>query len=304
MIPNRPPEKPPLLKEIEAMDGLYWEDLGRQGLRIAQLKDSFRFGEEQVLLAHWAAGLIKPRRRLQSARGQKPLRTVDPGCGNGILTLLISALIPGSEGLGVELMERPFKLACANIYANKLSGRFRILRGDLRRYAQDGIPAEASPGSFDLVLGNSPYFLPGTGPSRDESTEGAREIAAAREERFVSLEEYMKCCGNWLAPGGQAAFLQRPERLRDCFREAAAAGLQVTRLRAIVPRPGRAPSAFLMAAKKDPAAGFVWERALIIRREDGRYTDETASFYPEESGASDRAGGLPAAEGDKADGGS
>lgn len=285
MIPQQPAKKPPLVRELEAMEGLVREDLGRGGLEMFQLKDSFRFGEEQVLLAHWAAGLLPPRRRLLSARGEKPLRTVEPGCGSGILTLLISALIPGSEGLGVELMDRPFKLAQANILLNQLGSRFRILQGDLRSFAKQGLPPEAEAGSFDLVLANPPYFRPGSGPARSEATEGEREMAAAREERYVSLGEYLSCCAAWLAPGGQIAMLHRPERLVDCFAEAGRAGLRVTRLRAITPKAGAAPSAFLLAAKKQPEAGFVWERDLIVREADGRYTLEVAAFYPEEENA-------------------
>lgn len=282
MIPGRPARKPELLKELESYPGLVREALGRNDLEIFQLKDSFRFGEEQVLLAHWAAKLIAPRRRLLSARGEKPIFTVEPGCGTGILTLLISALIPGSRGLGVELMERPYKLAKANMYLNELSGRFEILQGDLRAYARQGLPDAARPGRFDLVLANPPYFLPGTGPERDSSSEGAREIAAAREERYVSLAEYLRCCADWLAPGGQVALLHRPGRLADCFAEAGKAGLTVTKLRAVTPRAGAAPSAFLLAAGKNPKAGFTWERDLIIRLDDGRYTPEVAAFYPEE----------------------
>lgn len=283
MIPGQPAKKSDRLKELEAMEGLVREPLGRADLEIFQLKDSFRFGEEQVLLAHFAASLIPARRKLLSARGEKPVRTADPGCGNGILSLLISALIPGSEGLGVELMPRPLKLAQANMEMNRLDGRFRMIRGDLRAYARDGLPAEAEPGSFDLVIGNMPYFVPGTGPERDLSTEGAREIAAAREEIYVNMKEYVRCSAAWLAPGGQIAFLQRPERLADLMAEADRAGLRVTRLRAIVPRAGEKPSAFLLAAGKDPSRAFVWQRDLVLRREDGRYTDEVSGFYPEVS---------------------
>lgn len=316
MIPGRPARRPEALEALEAIEvpeapeapeaseaqaaleaiasyeGLSWESLGRGGLKIAQLKDSFRFGEEQVLLAHWAADLIAPRKRLLSARGEKPLRVADAGCGSGILFLLLSALLPGSRGLGAEVMERPLSLARANIAANGLTGRFEALRLDLRQLAREGFPAEACPGTFDLVVGNPPYFVPGTGPARDLSTEGAREIAAAREERLVSLGEYMTCVAKWLAPGGQAAILQRPGRLTDTLREAERAGLTVTRLREILPRAGEAPSAFLLSAAKQPGAGFNWQRPLIIRRADGSYTNEVESFYtdPEAEDAGKTAG--------------
>ncbi len=274
MIPGRPAEKPLLLSQVEAM-GAVLEPLGRNDLMIFQLPDSFRFGEEQVCLAHWAAEQITPRNRLLSARGEKPLRIVDPGSGSGILTLLLSALLPGSEGLAVELMDRPYRLLEANLLVNGLGRRFRAEQRDLR----DGVTPELLPGSFDLVVANPPYFLPGTGPTRDESTEGAREIAAAREEKYISLTEYLRSAADWLCPGGTLALLHRPLRLLDVLAELRTHGLSPTGLRAITPRAGQAPSAFMIAAKKQPTAGFRWQRDLILRNTDGSYTDEVNAYY-------------------------
>lgn len=280
MIPGQTAAKPEPIDELARM-GAKAEPLGRAGLQIFQLPDSFRFGEEQVCLAHFASEQIQPRKRLLSARGEKPLRIVDPGSGSGILTLLLSALIPGSRGLAVELMDRPFTLLEANLEANGLFGRFQAEQQDLRRLAVEGIPDELQPASFDLVVANPPYFVPGRGPVRDDSTEGAREIAAAREERHVSLAEYLQCCAAWLAPGGVLTMLHRPDRLTDVLRICNEQGLTVTLLRAITPHAGDKPSAFLLAAKKQPGAGFLWQRDLIVRREDGTYTDELRAYYQE-----------------------
>ncbi len=278
MIPGSWPKPPDLLSQVEAM-GAVREPLGRNDLAIFQLPDSFRFGEEQVCLAHFAAEQVTPRRRLLSARGEEPLRILDPGSGSGILTLLLSALIPGSRGLAIEIMERPFTLLQANLGLNGLSTRFRAENLDLRALARDGIPEALEPGTMDLVVSNPPYFLPGTGPERDESTEGAREIAVAREERLVTLEETVEVAAKFLKPGGILTMLHRPLRLPDVFRALEAKGLAVTKLRAMTPHAGDKPSAFLLAAKKQAQAGFTWQRDLVIRHADGSYTDEVDHYY-------------------------
>ncbi len=281
MIPGRPPQKPDLKTELEALEamGAKREPLGRNQLEIYQLPDSFRFGEEQVCLAHFAASQIPPRRRLLSARGEEPLRILDPGSGSGILTLLLSALIPGSTGLAIEIMERPFTLLRANLAYNGLSQRFRAEKLDLRDLAKKGVSDELGQGTMDLVVANPPYFVPGTGPERDDSTEGAREIAVAREEQLVTLAEYLKVAAAFLKPGGLLTILHRPLRLPDVMAEVKASGLAATSLRAVVPHEGEKPSCFLLAAKKQASAGFTWQRDLVLRRSDGSYTDEVQNYY-------------------------
>lgn len=281
MIPGNPAPRPQILKALDAYPELKWEELGRNDLKIAQLPDSFRFGEEQILLAHWAADLLTPTMRLQSARGDRPVKIVDPGAGSGILSLMLSALIPGCRGLALEIMDRPYALLQANLLSNGLMPQFQAVQGDLRQLAQTGIPDDLWPGQADLVIANPPYFAAGTGPDRAEGTPGAKEIAVAREERLVNLDEYISCCARWLAPQGSLAILHRPDRLADVILACDRYGLRVSRLRALVPHEGEKPQAFFLAAKKQGKSQLRWQRDLVIRLADGRYTPEVQAFYEE-----------------------
>ena len=291
MIPTFPPQKPQLLQEVEAMPGFAWEDLGLGDLKIGQVKDSFRFGEDQVVLAHWAADLMSARLRLKSSRGERPLMLADMGAGNGILLLLLSQIIPGSKGLGIELMDRPYKLLQANFMVNRLNTRFLPVQANLEELVgkpwpqwalSDGTPLEAN--GFDLVVSNPPYFLPGKGPARPEETPGDIENIAAREERFASLETFFRNIKKALGPGGKAAILHRSDRLRDVLWAARDVGLYPVRLRAITPRAAEKAGSFLLCLQKDPTQQFIWERDLVMRRPDGTYTMEVAGYYPEEEG--------------------
>jgi hypothetical protein len=58
------------------------EDLQRDGLRLIQLRDGFRFGEDSVLLAAYAAKLVRSRRHLQVA---------DLGAGCGAVSILLAS---------------------------------------------------------------------------------------------------------------------------------------------------------------------------------------------------------------------
>lgn len=289
MIPTSAPRKPQLLQDIEAIPGFAWEDLGIGDLKIGQIKDSFRFGEDQVVLAHWAADLMSARLRLKSSRGERPLMVADMGAGNGILLLLLSQIIPGSKGMGIELMDRPYKLLQANLLVNRLNTRFLPVQADLEDLAKQPWPNWAlpdgtalGPNLFDLVVCNPPYFLTGKGPVRSEKTPGDMERLAAREERFASLETFLLNIKKALGPGGKAAILHRPDRLRDVLWAAKEVGLYPVRLRAITARAGERAGNFLLCLQKDPTDQFVWERDLVIRRPDGSYTLEVSAYYPEE----------------------
>lgn len=290
MIPGQFAKEDPLMKELKQIDGLLWEDLGRGNLKFAQIKDSFRFGEEQICLVHWASSLLTAHRKAEALQRNKAIRIADPGSGSGILTILASALIPNSEGIAIELMKRPFTLLQANIRYNGLHRRFQPIHADIRKYLEDFqstaetrvLPAIEC-NSYDLILANPPYFLPGHGPERDLTSEGDREIAVAREESHVSLEEYLLFCKKLLSASGSLAMLHRPERLRDCFAAMEKVGLRVSTMRAITPRVGAKPSAVLLAATKRKHTQFRWQKDLILRDENGDYLPEVASFYNEEN---------------------
>lgn len=283
MIPNQPAQKPQLLKLIESYPGLRRENLGRGGLSMYQIEDSFRFGEEQVCFTHWVSNHIGQRPKARSARGESPLQLLDIGSGSGILTLLLSQLIPGSTGMALEVMDRPFALLQANLYTNALDQRFQAVQGDVRAWVRQGVPEEHRRKRFNLIVLNPPYFLSGRGPERREENAGDLERMVAREESLASLEEFLSLASSLLAPGGKVFVLHRPERLTDIILDAQRCKLQATALRPVLPRFGQKASAIFVLLEKNIQKQFIFEKDLVLRREDGSYTLEVQGFYTEEA---------------------
>lgn len=281
MIPNRPAKKPKILEDLELLGSLSNENLGRNNLRFFQLEDSFRFGEEQVLFSHWISQQVAISKLAQSKSGKSPLRIADIGSGSGILTVLLSALIPGSSGLAIEKMERPYKLLEANLAQNYLSDRFTTLQADIRTILADGFPKTLLPHTYDLVVMNPPYFRTDAGPKSQENTSGDIERLAARVEHFASLGDFIALAEKLVGEKAQIAVLHRPERLMDLSLEAQKHKLQLTKLTAVKVREGEKPSVFFAILEKTKHKQFKWERDIVIRDAQNQYTPEVRKLYSE-----------------------
>ena len=280
MIPGNEALIPDYLERIKDYPNLTLEELGRDNLRFFQVEDSFKFGNEQVFLAHFAKSLLNISTIRDLEKKKREFRIIDPGAGSGILSVLSSALIPNASGLSIELMERPYNLLQANLIINRLSKRFTALQADIRELVEQAdYPTDWGIGSFDMAICNPPYFKPNAGAIRDTSTEGGREVEAARDEVHITLDEYINFVSKSLKQNGTMVILNRPERLVDVINTAEKHGLKPYLLRQIKTKEYNKPKAFLLAAKKTNKASFKWAEDLIIYETDGSYNPEVAKYY-------------------------
>lgn len=167
-------------------------------------------------------------------------RVCDLGTGSGVLLLLLAGRGSGLDLTGVELDPLSAQTARENLAANRLSGE--IVTGDLRT-------APLSPGSFDLVISNPPYFPVGSGKSGGQ----------ARSEECCSLEELCAAAGRLVKNGGRFALCHRPERLADVICALRAHGLEPKRMRLVSHSPEHSPSLLLMEAIKQGRPGLTIE---------------------------------------------
>jgi release factor glutamine methyltransferase len=79
----------------------------------------------------------------------------DLGTGSGAIACAIARALPAAEVLAVEVSTGALAVATRNVRALGLSGRVRLLAGDL--FA----PLGSIPGSLDLVVANPPYLPSG-----------------------------------------------------------------------------------------------------------------------------------------------
>jgi len=250
------------------------EDLRTGGFRLIQKKDGFRFGEDSVFLAAFAASFFGG----SHPRSRRSLRTADLGCGCGAVSILLARRLPSADVTGVELVPRIAATATRNARLNGLDGRVRFVRGDVRHLA---VPSPDGPfphGGFDLVVSNPPYRLPTTPPPF-----AASELVVAREEVACSLDDLLLAAAKLLRPRGRLVLSHGPDRLPDLMEALRRRHLEPETLRLVIPAEGRAPSCLLVSATANGRpGGFRVLPPLVVRDAAERYGAEAAAVYGSE----------------------
>ena len=235
-----------------------FDELWPGGPRFRQEEGSFRLSTDSVLLAYFAEGI----------RGKQ---IMDLGCGAGVLTVLLSAARPGARVTGVEIQAEAAALCRANMAANGFP-EDGILQGDIRE-ARAFLPA----GAFDLVLSNPPYFAENRGRSAPEASR-----AAARDERFCTLDDLCAAAGYLCRWGGSFALVHRPERLSEIFCAMTRHGIEPKRLRLVQYQAGAAPNLVLIEGRRGGGPGLRVEAPLLLTGPDGADTEEVRRIYHRE----------------------
>ncbi len=180
-------------------------------------------------------------------------RFCDAGCGGGIITLMLLARVPEAEAVSIDISEDAAALCRENLALNGMSGK--VVCGDLREYR-----ALFEAGSFDLVVSNPPYFVPGRGKAPQEAFENA-----ARAEAFLSLRELCEAAAYMLKNRGKLCLVYRPERLSELFCAMSACGIEPKRLQLCAASYEAAPSLVLVEGVRGAAPGLTMEKPLLIK---------------------------------------
>ncbi|MDO5528390.1 MAG: methyltransferase [Paracoccus sp. (in: a-proteobacteria)] len=154
-------------------------------LMIRQPRGGYRAGADAVMLA--AACAAGP--------GESVLEL---GCGAGVAALCLSWRVPGADIAGLERDPGYAALARENVQA--AGQAVQIYEGDLA-----AMPADLRARSFDHVIANPPFFVPGS-PSPDP----ARSVARHEE---TPLETWIDAALRRLRPGGAITLIHLAGRL-------------------------------------------------------------------------------------------
>ena len=234
------------------------DDLCMGGRQIIQRTDEFCFSMDAVLLAHF------PR-----LTGRE--RILDLGTGTGIIPLLIADF--AAHITAVELSPVQAELAARNVRMNRLGEKITVREGDYRDPS-----ALFVCGEYDLVFSNPPYRAVTSG-----AVSAGDGRATARHEITATLADTVRAASYALRHGGRLAMVHLPERLGEIVLALHAEHLSIKRLRMVQPRADRPPNLMLIEAVKGASlAGLRHEPALIVRDEEGRYTEEIRSIYGQE----------------------
>lgn len=257
------------------------EDLQRDGLRLIQKQSGFRYGEDAVLLAHYAAEHWLRRRR-------RPPAFVELGSQCGVVSILFAALVPGASGLGLELIDRQVDVMRRNIELNRLTDRLRTVQGDIRALACPGValPDGLSQSCCDLVICNPPYGVPEQGFPRTDNDQAGYENHVAREEVACNFDEICRLSARLLKQRGRLILSHRPKRLPELMLTMQKYRLMPVQLLQVVPHAGEPPSVVLLTAVRNGKPGaFDLMPPLIMRDGSGRYTEMARAFIDGPAGS-------------------
>ena len=238
------------------LEGERIDDLERNGLRLIQHKDVFCFGMDAVLLSHFA-------------KVHQNEVTIDLGCGNGIIPVLLSALTEGAHFTGIEIQKRLADMAKRSVRLNGLEEKITVMEGDIRDAA-----AAFGAASFDVVTSNPPYMIGGHGLT------GANDAKMiARHEILCDLNDILSQTAKLLKPKGRCYFVHRPFRLVELLSGMHAYGIEPKRMRLVYPFIDKEPNMVLVEGVRGGNPRLAVEKPLIVYDKSGEYTEEIRRDY-------------------------
>ena len=243
-----------LLKENERID-----DLQRNGLRIIQSPDAFRFGMDAVLLADFTR--LRPRERV-----------ADMGTGTGILSLLLSQKEESCTFEAVELQPEMADMASRSVQMNHLEDRIHVHNMDMRN-AWETLGRE----QLHAVVCNPPYGKRGSVLTSETQT-----VLLSRHETDCTIEDVAASCAAVLRNHGRLSIMfpaQRMLELCDALRQKR---LEPKRIRMVCAHVDDPPYMVMVEAMKNAKPQLLWMPPLVVYHSDGTETDEIRRIYHKE----------------------
>ncbi len=225
------------------------------------VSDRHHFTTDTILLADFA-------------RVKNGDRVVELGTGCGTIPLLMIRNYSLKEIYALDIQEEAIALLQKSIAHNLEKGienaaAIHPLCGDIRE-VRELLPA----GSFDLVVCNPPYKLPGSGLTNPDKAK-----MTARHESECTLADICEAASRLLRFSGRFVMCQRPERLTDVLGCMRAHDLEPKRLRFVQGRAGKAPKLFLCEAKRGAKQGYMDVMPSLIVEDENGFTAEMKSIY-------------------------
>ena len=202
-------------------------------IKIIQNKALYRFNEDSVVLAEFT-------------QLDKKCRVVDLGTGSGVLLLLLLAREASMEGVGVEIQQALADMASRSISFNALGDKIKIINADLKKahyFLQKN--------SWDLVISNPPYITMDTGRASPH-----KELAAARQEIYCTLQDVIHSAAMLLKPGGSFALVHRVERLPEIMVLLKESKLEPRKMQLVAASEDKAPYLVLLQSWKNSVPGL------------------------------------------------
>ena len=232
-------------------------DTLKNGYKIIQNSEMFKFGIDAVLLSHFAFNQIRNNEKI-----------IDLGTGNGIIPLLL-AKSRAKNITGLEIQAENVKMAKKSIELNQLEEKINIVQGDIK------LVSEIFPKhSFDSVLTNPPYMINNHGK---QNPNDAKLIA--RHEVLCNLEDIISAADFLLKPNGKFFMIHKAFRLPEIFNSMINHKIEPKRLQMILPFTDKEANLVLIEGRKNGNPRLQIEKNLIVYEKPGTYTKMIEDIY-------------------------
>lgn len=240
-----------LLKPNERID-----DLQRNGLRIIQNPEAFRFGMDAVLLADFTR--LRPRDQV-----------ADMGTGTGILPLLLSQKDETCTFDAFEIQPDMAEMAQRSVQLNGLENRIRVHAADMRN-AWEITGRE----KMHVVVCNPPYGKRGGTLTSEAST-----VSLARHEADCTIEDVAASCAAVLRNHGRLNIVFPAQRMLELCDALRRCRLEPKRIRMVCAHIDKPPYLVMVEAMKNAKPQLLWMPPLVVYHADGTETDEIRRIY-------------------------
>lgn len=225
-------------------------------LQVAQPRTGYRFSIDAVILA-------------QSVNPIPGERILDLGTGCGIVPMILALRSQETHITGVEVQPVLAEIARANVAANAMQNRVRILEMDMQR-----LEVKSIGGRVKRVVSNPPYRKAASGRINPDS-----QRAVARHEISITAAQVIETAERLLAVGGRLNMIHTAERLPELFTRLQRSDLEPKFLRTIHSGQGTVAYRILMTAVKGGRPGVRIAPPLVIYKNRGQYTDEVQQMF-------------------------
>lgn len=224
---------------------------------------AMKIGTDAVLLGAWAFEAL-------GVGASSDLRTLDIGCGTGVLSLMLAQRFAkrftGLSVLGIDIDADAAAEAAANFSRSPWAECLEARQADFREFAASG---EA--GTYDLIISNPPFFTGGA-----QAPDDARRIA--RHQESLGLHDLMDGAAHVLAPEGILAVVLPADKADEARTEARFTRLEPTRECVVATTPRKPPRRILMEFRHSDKATATQRENLLIHTPEGGFSDRYSRF--------------------------
>lgn len=218
-------------------------DLYDYGLKIYQDSEKFKFSLDSLLLAEFTEIKKSDKQIIDFCSGNAPIP-------------LILAKRYDKEILGIEIQKEVYDLAIKSIKYNNLEDKIKMFNLNVLD-AKNYFPRV----NFDVITCNPPFFK----VDKSSLTNTKKEIAIARHELTISLEEIIKTASFLLKDNGRLYIIHRPERLEEILLKASSYNLHVKTIKFISSKPNDYAIMVLLKFVKNARVGVKVSNEIVSR---------------------------------------